>query len=207
MVTHEGVIRFNLEFTQAPPPPDDDVAGLIHWHSILHDLGLIGQDPARYGGYAYGNLSRRHDAGGFLISATQTGGKTVLLAEDFCHVTAWNIEENSVTAHGPRPPSSESLTHGMIYWLDPGIRVILHVHAPGIWRNAARLGIPLTAGHIPYGTPDMAREVARLFADTETAARGVIVMGGHEDGILSFAGSHERAGQLLLELALAAEQL
>jgi hypothetical protein len=205
-VTQEGVIRFNLDFTQAPPPPDEDVAGLIHWHSKLHDLGLIGQDPDRYDGYAYGNLSCRHATGGFLISATQTGGKDMLLAGDFCHVTAWNIEENSVTAHGPRPPSSESLTHGMIYRLDPGIHVVFHVHAPGIWRNAGKLGIPLTARHIPYGTPDMAREIGRLFEDTQVAARGVIAMGGHEDGIISFAATHERAGQLLLELAQSAER-
>jgi len=206
-VTREGVIRFDLTFTKALSPPASDVAGLVHWHKKLHALELIGQDPARYDGYAYGNLSCRHESGGFIISASQTGGKTELDAGDFCRVTSWDIDKNSVIAEGPQPPSSESLTHAMLYRLDPDIAVVFHVHAPKIWRNAEKLGLAITASDIPYGTPGMAHEVARLFGSAETGQMSAFSMGGHEDGIISFAASFERAGNILLDLAERSEAI
>ena len=55
----EGVIRFDLEFTAVSPVTIPALDELNAWRRILRQLGLIGQDPSRYGGYGFGNISRR----------------------------------------------------------------------------------------------------------------------------------------------------
>ena len=76
----EGVIKFDLEFTPAPPVSVPGLEELNAWRHILRQLGLIGQDPARYGGCGFGNVSRRlppYDAPqnqrAFIVSGSQTG--------------------------------------------------------------------------------------------------------------------------------------
>ena len=111
---------------------------------------------------------------------------------------AYDAATNSVSAAGPIKPSSESLTHGMIYDLDNGIRTVLHVHSPDIWLAADRLGIPVTDATVAYGTPKMAAEVRRLFNDTNVREGKIFSMGGHEDGIVSFGTTAEEAGNILI---------
>ena len=55
----EGVIKYQLAFTPGPALAASLLAELIAWQRILHALGLLGRDPERYGGLAYGNLSIR----------------------------------------------------------------------------------------------------------------------------------------------------
>jgi ribulose-5-phosphate 4-epimerase/fuculose-1-phosphate aldolase len=112
--------------------------------------------------------------------------------------------ENRLVAFGPIRPSSESLTHGAVYALDSAIRVVLHVHSPEIWQAAAALGIPITDPLVPYGTPEMAAEVMRLYATTDMAQRRIFSMGGHEDGIFTFGASAEEAGDVLMAALAAA---
>ena len=59
---------------------------------------------------------------------------------------------------------------------------------------AAALGIPITDASVPYGTPAMAAEVARLYATSDMAQRRIFSMGGHEDGIVAFGESAEDSG-------------
>lgn len=166
-------------------------------------LGLTGRDPGRYGGLAYGNVSQRAEAGCFIVSGTQTGGKPCLGAEDYCLVLDFDLEENRLRAEGPVAPSSEALTHGAVYSAAPQAGCVIHVHSPEIWRQARSLEIPLTDESIPYGTPEMGRAVG--LAALRSAA-GVVAMGGHEDGVLAFAGCpHEAALRLLRCLAKAVE--
>ena len=93
----------------------------------------------------------------------------------------------------------------MIYDMDEQILVVLHVHSPDIWNNASALGIPVTDAGVPYGTPEMAREVERLFSETEVSEKCIFSMGGHLDGIVSFGKTANEAGEALLH-ALAACQ-
>ena len=51
-----------------------------------------------------------------------------------------------------------------------------------------------------YGTKTMAQEVARLYRHADLQQQGILVMGGHEDGVLAFGDSIEQAGQRLLRL-------
>ena len=201
----EGVIKFDLRYTAGPPVPEDTITELSNWRNILWKHALIGQDPARYDGYGFGNISQRTNAWNeavgqreFVISGTQTGQLEQLDNRHYARVTAYNADTNQVVADGPVMPSSESMTHGIIYDLDNKLRAVLHVHSPDIWKTAATQGIPVTRASVEYGTPEMSHEVARLFAQTDVGEQGIFSMGGHEDGIVAFATSLEEAGNTLL---------
>jgi len=204
MAGTEGVIKFKCEFTLAPALPEAQIAELNAWRKIMHMTALIGQDPARYGGYGFGNISCRLDAveaagrqHPFAITGTQTGGKANLTAADYVVVTGCYPAENRLVAHGPLQPSSESLTHGTIYALDSRILWVIHAHSPEIWRQAAALELPMT-GDVPYGTPEMAAEVQRLFAESDLPQQRIFGMAGHEDGVVSFGRTAEEAGGVMV---------
>lgn len=196
----EGVIKYALDFTLgAPPALSYSLAQLDAWRSILHRLGMVGQTPARYDGYGFGNVSVR-DGDGFSISGTQTGKPEQLGAAGYAQVTACNPQTNAVEARGAVKPSSESLTHGAVYALDDGIACVLHVHSPDIWLARANLGLPSTAADVPYGTPAMAAAVAALYANTALPCGRVFAMDGHEDGVVAFGADPAHAGQALLSV-------
>jgi ribulose-5-phosphate 4-epimerase/fuculose-1-phosphate aldolase len=201
----EGVIKFKLQFSLAGPMEMEQLAELNKWRNSLWQRALIGQDPARYDGYGFGNVSQRSGADNaargrrsFVISGTQTGHLPELDKHHYTQVITYDAVTNSVSAAGPIKPSSESLTHGMIYDLDNGIRTVLHVHSPDIWLAADRIGIPVTDATVTYGTPKMAAEVQRLFNDTNVREGKIFSMGGHEDGIVSFGTTAEEAGNILI---------
>jgi len=199
----EGVIKFDVRFETAPPPPADWLRDLITWRAALWRRGLIGVDPARYGGVGFGNVSRRlpTEAGrGFIVSASQSAEREVATSDAFVIVTDWDVAANRITSRGRARPSSESLTHAMVYDLNDGIQYVLHVHAPPIWHAAVKLDLPMTARDIAYGTPAMANEVVRLYGGNKKPTQGVFAMGGHEDGVVSFATDAETAGRALLDL-------
>ena len=205
----EGVTRFEIEHEQRVL--EERVYGetarvLAAWREVLARLGLIGRDPARYEGLGYGNVSARLGPFGdvgrgqrrFLVTGTQTGGRRTVTLADFCVVERYDLVLNRVRSFGPVPPSSESLTHGAIYDIAPAARVVLHGHAPEIWRHARSLGLPVTPVEIANGTPQMALEVQRLFRESTLSGTGMLAMGGHEDGVLAFGGSVGEAGETLV---------
>jgi ribulose-5-phosphate 4-epimerase/fuculose-1-phosphate aldolase len=210
----EGVVKFVCGHTRAPLAESGLVRlpPLLAWRRILWRLGLIGRDPARYGGAAFGNVSARvppfpgeRGARRFVITCTQTGHLESAGAESMAVVETYDAERNAVTSRGPCEPSSEALTHGAIYDVDPRIRCVLHVHAPSLWRAAERLRLPCTPGHVPYGTPEMAFAVARLYRATDLATTRVLAMLGHEDGVVSFGRDEEEAGVALISALARAE--
>lgn len=207
MNTHmeEGAIKFNLQYIRADLPDTVPLDALNRWRSTLRERDLIGQDPERYDGYGYGNVSQRLDTlpselghRSFVISGTQTGHLDILDRDHYTVVEAYDTSSDTVVARGPVKPSSESLTHGMIYDMDEQIHVVLHVHSPDIWNNATALGIPITDAGVPYGTPEMALEVERLFCDSDVRERRIFSMAGHLDGIVSFGSTASEAGEVLL---------
>jgi ribulose-5-phosphate 4-epimerase/fuculose-1-phosphate aldolase len=203
----EGVIKFSARHEEValPAAHRELCCRLESWREIMAMTGLVGRDPARYGGAAYGNVSARVGAPAaepgrrrFVVTGTQTGGKARLGPEDFCVVESYDARLNRVVSHGPSQPSSESLTHGAIYDQSPRIRFVLHAHTPVVWRAAAALRLPTTAAEVAYGTPEMAREVARLYRTSNLAELRILAMGGHEDGIIVFGHTCEEAGQVLM---------
>ena len=210
-MAEEGVIKFDLRHrnTRAAESPED-LHVLNAWREMLWRLHLIGQDPERYGGYGFGNVSLRltpFDAPvnrrRFLISATQTGGLAILDDTHYTVIDEYEPAKNRIVSNGPLPPSSESLTHGMIYNMDAGIRAILHVHSPEIWMTAAEAGIPITDASVAYGTPEMAVEVARLFRQTNVSQWRLFAMGGHRDGMVAFGATADEAGHVLINAMVA----
>jgi ribulose-5-phosphate 4-epimerase/fuculose-1-phosphate aldolase len=95
--------------------------------------------------------------------------------------------------------SSEALTHAAIYALDPGIRAVVHVHDADRWQ-ALIDRVPTTSREIAYGTPEMAREFQRLYADTDFRVQGIAVMGGHDEGLVSFGKNINQAADRILHL-------
>lgn len=192
----EGITKFVLDFRLEGSPDWRLCAELDAWRCLLFSLGLTGQDPNRYGGLAYGNLSRRLEGDAFLISGTQTGAMPALRAEHYCIVDACAPGQNRLSARGPIRPSSEALTHGAAYQAAQHIRAVLHVHSPLLWTQAAALGIAVTAPTAAYGTPAMARAVMQLLLSGAESC--VIAMGGHQDGLVACGPSVEAAAMSLL---------
>lgn len=204
----EGVIKFRSEHRSCSLDPrryEDLACRLIAWRQILAGTGLIGQNPALYGGFGYGNISGRVGPPGagrgrrsFLITGTQTSGKPCISLADFCVVDRFDDRANRAESFGPAQPSSESLTHGALYDLGPHIRFVFHGHSPTLWRQGPRLNLPASSPSVPYGTPEMAQEVRRLFRCSTLGDSQVLIMGGHEDGVIVFGRTAQEAGQILL---------
>jgi L-ribulose-5-phosphate 4-epimerase len=199
MEHQEGVIQFDLQWQQTGVI-QAELSALNAWRDILWQLELIGEDPRRYEGYGFGNVSQRHGSGNqFIISGTQTGHIRKIELQYYALVTAFEPNSNQVVAEGPVRPSSESMTHGVIYSLDEPVNCVLHVHSPAIWTAASKLGLPLTRADVAYGTPEMAAEVSRLFRETDVAEQCIFAMAGHQDGVVSFAATPEAAGVTLIK--------
>ncbi len=203
----EGVIKFNLAFELAKLP-DIDISGLNAWRSVLKQLQLIGQDPDRYEGYGFGNLSMRYSGSlgsGFLITGTQTGDTEMLSADQYALCTSWNLAGNEVAALGRTRPSSESLSHAAVYDSNAATVCAFHVHCPEIWQSAADLGIVVTNPQVAYGTPEMANEVINCLKGQTLPA--IFSMGGHEDGVFTLGETLDAAGTLLVETLVRARRL
>ncbi|MDR3301308.1 MAG: class II aldolase/adducin family protein [Spirochaetaceae bacterium] len=204
----EGYVKYHAEhrFAQAEEPP--------HWAELqeartrLHDLGLIGVDP---GGVGYGNVSLRLEAESgnsvsnekFYISGTATGGMRVLSASGYCRVLSFDIEKNYVESAGPVQASSESMTHGAIYRAKPAVNSVIHIHSKAIFEGMLSGGYPSTPPESAYGTPEMAHAIAECvkFAGKNSGKNaGVIVMAGHDAGVIAYGASVEEALSLTLEL-------
>jgi L-ribulose-5-phosphate 4-epimerase len=205
MAEREGVSKFLLEFDDQDCLTASLTAELDGWRHVLHRLELIGRQADRYQGLGYGNISCRYGQSGsaFIISGTQTGHKPFLGPADYALVTDCDPISNRIQAKGLTRPSSEALTHGQLYRHDPAIGAVVHGHCPEIWRNAERLELPLTPRSIPYGTPAMAEAVQLLLASGALSSTRLLVMGGHEDGVVS-VGRDLREACLAMIAALAA---
>jgi hypothetical protein len=197
----EGAIRFAYDLK----PPESQIAGddLFHqiraWRQILIRLSLVGQTPDRYHGLGFGNLSARdpEQPEEFVITASQTGGVVHLGDEDLTRVTGCNLDRFWVESEGYQPPSSETLTHAMIYAADPRIEWVFHGHSPELWRNAAALALPCTAKDVDYGSPEMVLAVAELLGSHHSRPL-VFATLGHPDGIFSCGSTARDTGGLLV---------
>jgi ribulose-5-phosphate 4-epimerase/fuculose-1-phosphate aldolase len=120
------------------------------------------------------------------------------VAELNAWVTRCDIEANKVHCEGPVQASSEALTHAAIYALDPAIRAVVHVHSVAMWNKLIDT-FPTTSRDVSYGTPEMAREFRRLYEETDFGQQGVAIMGGHEEGIVSFGRDVGQATERVLQ--------
>jgi L-ribulose-5-phosphate 4-epimerase len=211
MTEQEGVIKYQLMHAQQPVDPSLPITGLNAWRTIFVRLGLIGQNPKRYGNIGFGNISQRiaPDSDQFLISGTQTGHIVHLSLEDYALVIKAEPHQNRLQSCGLRKPSSESLTHASVYAYNNTIQAVIHAHSPEIWKHTVMLGLPHTSADVPYGTVEMATAVEQLFQSGTLAQISLFTMLGHEDGVVAFGKNmQEAAWQLIkcLSMAIAIEQ-
>jgi hypothetical protein len=198
----EGVIQFRFELTAATAADrlnHGAFAHLVAWRRILRQLKLIGRDARRYDGYGYGNLSARDPVAPtrFYVTASQTGGTARIGHKHIVRVDHWNAARFDVAATGAAAPSSESITHGMLYAADAGIMWIMHVHSRDIWQAASRLKLPATDAAVAYGSPAMAAAVEELMQ--RHAERPLLFATlGHADGIFACGGDAATVGSAIV---------
>lgn len=191
----EGVIKFRFTLKRAPAPEMNQVIALEKWRALFFKLGLIGEYPIDKIGY--GNLSSRLQKKSFIITGSQTGHLPHLQAHHYTKVIECDLKKGMVTAEGLIPPSSESLTHCGIYDANPAIQYVFHVHHNKLWNQLQNTDCDAIPETIPYGTMEMAEAAQKVMAGKTT---GIIVMKGHEDGIISYGPTAEEAGKNLLDL-------
>jgi ribulose-5-phosphate 4-epimerase/fuculose-1-phosphate aldolase len=201
MKEQEGVIKYQLEHIEQPIHEKFSLTEINAWRTIIFRLGLIGQDPERYGNLGFGNISQRLDyqSSQFIISSSQTGHIEHLSTEHYCLVIKADLQKNWIQSCGLYKPSSESLTHASIYAQDGNIQAVIHVHSPEIWNNTAALNLPHISSDIPYGTVEMAIAVEQLFQSGDLQRTSLFTMLGHEDGVVSFGVSMQAAAWELIK--------
>jgi len=192
----EGVIKFRLEHTPSAPLEKEQVAELNTWRDWMFARALIGEIETSHGKVGYGNISRRLGTG-FVITGSQTGHLAQLTPNHYAIVETCHPETNLVISHGPVKPSSEALTHAILYQLEEQIQWVMHAHHAPIWQAAEQLGLPCTSADAAYGTPEMAAETMRLFAESDVRQTGLFAMAGHQDGIISFGNTAEQAADVM----------
>ncbi len=189
----EGYIKYQCYWTRQASVYSTEIVELNLWRQQLYKLGLIGMYP---NGIGFGNLSIR-DNKTIIISGTQTGGLSNLMPQHYTKVTNFDWEKNTVTCIGEIKASSETLTHGAVYTADPEIRAVIHVHHLQLWQKLLDR-VATTKRNCAYGTPEMAKAIIRLCQQETTKAQKIIIMSGHEEGIITFGQDLTEAGNILL---------
>jgi L-ribulose-5-phosphate 4-epimerase len=188
-------VKFTYERARANIPPFDALSDLSACRRKLLDLRLVGLDS---NGVGFGNLSVRDGATrSFYITGSVTGGLPELTPADCVRVVEYDFAKNWLSYEGAAIPSSESLTHAAIYESDPSASAVIHCHDSALW-SALLDRAPTTSKAVAYGTPEMACAIMRLFKTSDVQSREILVMTGHEGGIVTFGKNLQDAFEVLM---------
>jgi len=192
----EGYVKYSAEHTTAPAIETPLWTELDRARTKLRETGLVGMTA---GGIGYGNLSVRIKGDTFLISGTATGALPVLNRDGYCLVTSFDVEKNKVVSTGPVKPSSETMTHGALYKSCPGANCVIHIHSRAVFDGMIRDKYPATPETAAYGTPDIALAIGKIVRESGKN-EGRIVLAGHDEGVIVYGPSVEKALSLTEEL-------
>ena len=185
-----GAVKFRYESAGVELAPFPGFEELNAVRQELRRLGLLGVDES---GLGFGNVSMRDGTtDSFYITGSGTGALPALTLQDYAKVIACDFERNWLRCEGRAIASAESLTHAAVYSMAVDVRVVVHGHARGLWRSLRERG-SATGPDVPYGTPEMAREVERLFRETDVRTWKIFAMAGHRDGIVAFGQDFRQA--------------
>jgi len=188
----DGIIKYSIEHQTADTPVFSGYEQLEALRTRLFTLGLIGEKD----GIGYGNLSIRHEGSkSFFITATQTGKKQTLSREYYTYISDYDFSTFKVISQGTYKPSSEALSHAMIYAIDDRITTVIHIHSLALWKFMKTKNYFFTTAE--YGTAEMVEEIVGLYTNLDPMMNNAFVMKGHEEGIIAFGRSVKEA-----ELAL-----
>ena len=188
-------VKFTYQCACADIVPFNALAELNACRRKLLESRLIGVDS---NGVGFGNLSVRDGVSAhFYITGSATGGLPELTSTDCVRVVAYDFARNWLRYEGVAIPSSESLTHAAIYESDSSTSAIIHCHDLGLWATLLDR-VPATSKAVTYGTPEMAYEIMRLFEVSNVRSEKILVMAGHEGGIVTFGEDLEDAFDVLM---------
>ncbi|MBU8893574.1 MAG: class II aldolase/adducin family protein [Bacteroidales bacterium] len=188
----EGYIKFNLNWDKkAFNFSDQDFSQINSTRKNLFETGLIGAYPD---GIGFGNLSIRTEKNEFIISGSATGNFENLTKEHYSLVKDYDIHKNSVRCEGFSKASSESLSHAIIYESNPKVNAVIHVHHNDMWKKYLN-HLPTTNKKAEFGTPEIALEIKKL----ANQSSGIIIMGGHREGIISYGKFLNEAEEIILK--------
>ena len=199
-VKDEGVIKYDQsKFVFIPPLPQSEYAAVERYRKICNRLNLIGAYPD---GLGFGNISQLKDYSmfyrsskpQFIITGTQTGEMADLTGEHYTRIVDFDLDEFYVTGQGVVRASSETVTHGSIYQMNPNIRAIIHFHHPLLWKHMKEANYDSTGKWVLYGTQEMAVAVKDCVGDK---TQGLFVMRGHEDGGVAYGPSLNAAMNII----------
>lgn len=188
----DGVIKYSIEHQTADTALFSGYEQLEALRTRLFTLGLIGEKE----GIGYGNLSMRDNRSkSFFITATQTGRKLSLFREYYTYISDYDFSTFKVVSQGEHKPSSEALSHAMIYAIDDRIGTVIHIHSLALWKFMKAKNYLATTAE--YGTAKMVEEIAGLYTNLDPMTNNAFVMKGHEEGIITFGRSVEEAELVL----------
>ncbi len=195
-MSSEGYIKFNCKRdVENIQIPEEFFDKLSKWRQIMHENGLIG---VYTNGIGYGNISVRADSNSFYISGTATGSFMMLEEKHYALVNSWSFGENSLKCRGMINASAESLSHAAIYETLPQVGAVIHIHHKGMWDRYLNL-LLTTSSEITYGSPEMAMEIQQIVRKTKVNQENLLVMGGHEEGIIAWGETLDEAGETILK--------
>lgn len=194
----EGYIKYHCHWNQKAPFTLNELKDLMKWRNFLYEHGLIGMYPD---GIGFGNVSIRHYDNQFFITGSATGHIANLDEHHISLVVNVDILQNSLTCEGPVKASSESLSHAVLYEFAPSINAVVHVHHKPTWERWLHQ-LPTTAMSASYGTPEMAEEIKKILHDAHLRNQQIIIMGGHEEGIITFGENLNEAVSILMKHAV-----
>lgn len=196
----DGSIKFACHHTiEKLVIPSELFTPLNYWRNELWIKCLIGAYPD---GIGYGNISVRvPQSDQFYISGTSTGGIPELDQIHYPLVEQCDPVQNAIWCRGSIKASAESMSHAAIYSANAEVGAVVHIHNRQLWERLIDV-IPTTAKSVEYGTPEMAYEIGRIMTLPETLSKKVFVMGGHEEGIISFGKTVGEASRTILALEM-----
>ncbi|MDD3875320.1 MAG: class II aldolase/adducin family protein [Bacteroidales bacterium] len=183
-MNQEGVIKFSYTcLDRQYVIPKSTFSEINEIRNFLFHKTFIGQYPD---GLSYGNISMRFKkTGQFYITASDTSKlpKTDIL--NYVKVLDCDIYKNSCLYKGNALPSSESLSHFVIYKHNDLAGAVVHLHNKELWEKL-KGKIPTTEAHIEYGSMGMTQQIIFLLKKTKLKEIKIFAMGGHEDGLIAF---------------------
>ena len=194
-MSETGVVKFECEHVAVDLAPFAGFDELNACRRKLLQLRMIGIDVH---GIGYGNLSvRAGDTNAFYVTGSGTAGRAQLSLADCAKVVAHDFTRNWLRCEGRTVASSESLTHAAVYESAPEVCAVIHGHSNAAWAHLLKSGLT-TSADVEYGTPEMAFEVQRLFAETDVRDQQIFAMAGHADGIIAFGRDLDEAFSAIL---------
>ena len=178
----DGYIKFNYKFKKYKFVSKDKLKKLNKYRNYFFKKGLIG---IYKNGIGFGNISCRHGKNKFVISGSATGGFKKLNSNHYSLILDWDFRKNQVVYSGKVNPSSETMSHIAVYNSSPSIKAVVHVHNNKLWKKLKNK-VPTTDIKATYGTPEMAYSIKNALKKKSNREQGVLIMGGHQDGIIFF---------------------